>query len=81
MKSTAKPTLEQALAAAIAGRLTDGTIAALDRRALAYQAALEGFQMGVATSAQLIAEMAVDGDAGVLRDAERQVRALPGEQV
>lgn len=45
------------------------------------QAALEGFQIGVATSAQLIAEVAVNGDSKVLRDAERQVRALPGEQV
>lgn len=81
MKPRAKLTLEHALAAAIAGRLTEGTIAALDHRALAYQAALEGFQIGVATSAQLIAEMAADGDGTALRDAERHVRALPGEKV
>ena len=81
MKPRAKLTLEQALAAAIAGRLTEGTVAALDHRALAYQAALEGFQMGISTAAQFVAELAVNGDSKVLGDAERQVRALPGEKV
>ena len=79
MKPRAKLTLEQALAAAIAGRLTDGTIAALDHRALAYQATLEGFQIGIATAAQFIAETAVNGDSGLLRKLERQVRTLPDD--
>jgi hypothetical protein len=46
---------------------------------MAYQAALEGFRIGIATAAQFIAEMAVNEDNELLREAERQVRALPGD--
>jgi len=46
-------TLEHALAEAIAKRLTDGHAWALQCRVLAYEAAREGFRLGVATSAQL----------------------------
>ena len=72
-------TLEHALAEAIAKRLTDGHAWALQCRVLAYQAALEGFQIGIATAAQFIAELAVNEDNKLLREAERQVRALPGD--
>ena len=79
--ATLKPglTLEHVLAAAVAGRLTEGTVAMGEHRDLAYQAALEGFQIGIATAAQFIAEMAVNEDNELLREAERQVRALPGD--
>ncbi len=49
---------------------------------MAYQAALEGFRLGISTSAQLLAELAAaaDSESGKsLRNAERQVRALPGD--
>ena len=72
-------TLEHALAEAIAKRLTDGHAWALQCRVLAYQAALEGFQIGIATAAQFIAEMAVNEDNELLREAERQVRGLPAD--
>ena len=72
-------TLEHVLAAAVARRVTDGTVAAPTCRVMAYQAALEGFQIGIATAAQFIAEMAVNEDNELLREAERQVRALPGD--
>jgi hypothetical protein len=70
-------TLEHVLAAAIARRVTDGTFAAPTCRVMAYQAALEGFRIGIATAAQFITEMAVNEDNELLREAERQVRALP----
>ena len=81
MKPDAKPdlTLEHVLAAAVARRVTDGTVAAPTCRVMAYEAALEGFRLGVATSAQLLAELAAAADSESLRDAERQVRALPGD--
>jgi hypothetical protein len=72
-------TLEHALAEAIAKRLTDGHAWAIECRVLAYEAALEGFRLGVAASAQLLAELAAAADSESLRDAERQVRALPGD--
>jgi hypothetical protein len=43
---------------------------------MAFEAALEGFRLDAATSAQLIAEMAANEDNELLREAERQVRAL-----
>ena len=46
---------------------------------MAYESALEGFRLGISTSAQFIAEMAVNEDNELLREAERQVRALPGD--
>ncbi len=67
------------LAAAIARRVTDGTFAAPTCRVMAYQAALEGFRLGISIAAQFLAEMAVDEDNELLREAERQVRALPGD--
>ena len=72
-------TLEHALAEAIAKRLTDGHAWALQCRVLAYEAALEGFRLGVATSAQLLAELAAAADSESLRNAERHIRALPGD--
>jgi len=72
-------TLEHVLAAAVARRVTDGTFAAPTCRVMAYQAALEGFQIGIATAAQFIAEMAANENNELLREAERQVRALPGD--
>ena len=75
-------TLEHVLAAAIARRVTDGTVAAPTCRAMAYESALEGFRLGISTSAQLLAELAAaaDSESGEsLRNAERQVRALPGD--
>ena len=79
--ATLKPdlTLEHVLAAAVARRVTDGTVAAPTCRVMAYQAALEGFRLGISTSAQLLAERAVNEDNELLREAERQVRALPGD--
>ena len=55
--ATLKPdlTLEHVLAAAVARRVTDGTVAAPTCRVMAYQAALEGFRLGISTSAQLLA--------------------------
>jgi hypothetical protein len=86
MKPDATPTLdltlEHVLAAAVARRVTDGTVAAPTCRVMAYQAALEGFRLGISTSAQLLAELAAaaDSESGEsLRNAERQVRALPGD--
>ena len=72
-------TLEHALAEAIAKRLTDGHAWALQCRVLAYEAAREGFRLGVATSAQLLAELAAAADSESLRNAERHIRALPGD--
>ena len=46
---------------------------------VAYESALEGFRLGAATSAQLVAEMSANEDNELLREAERQVRALPGD--
>jgi hypothetical protein len=46
---------------------------------MSYQAALEGFRIGIATAAQFIAEMAVNEDNELLREAERQVRGLPAD--
>ncbi len=84
MKPHASPkpdlTLEHALAATIARRVTDGTGDAFTCRAMAYEAALEGFRIGVATAAQVLAEMAADEDSKLLRKAERHVRALPSER-
>ena len=82
--ATLKPdlALEHVLAAAVARRVTDGTVAAPTCRVMAYQAALEGFRLGISTSAQLLAELAAaaDSESGEsLRNAERQVRALPGD--
>ena len=81
MKPDAKPdlTLEHVLAAAVARRVTDGTVAAPTCRVIAYESALEGFRLGVATSAQLLAELAAAADSEPLREVERQVRALPGD--
>ena len=56
-----------------------GTVAAPTCRVMAYESALEGFRLGVATSAQLLAELAAAADNELLREAERQVRALPGD--
>ena len=67
------------LAAAIACRVTDGTFAAPPCRVMAYEDALEGFRLGISTSAQLLAELAVNEDNELLREAERQVRALPAD--
>jgi hypothetical protein len=36
-----------------------------------------GFRLGIAASAQLLAELAAAADSEPLREAERQVRALP----
>jgi hypothetical protein len=72
-------TLERALAKAVAKRLTDSHPLALQCRLLVYEGALEGFRLGVATSAQLLAELAAAADSELLRDAERQVRALPDD--
>jgi hypothetical protein len=79
--ATLKPdlTLEHALAEAVAKRLTDGHAWAIECRVLAYQAALEGFRLGVATSAQLLAELAAADGSESLRHAEQQVRALPDD--
>ena len=77
-RSMKSKTLEHALAEAIAKRLTDGHAWALQCRVLAY-AALEGFRLGVVTSAQLLAELAAAADSESLRNAERQVRALPSD--
>ena len=81
MKPDAKPdlTLEHVLAAAVARRVTDGTVAAPTCRVMAYQAALEGFRLGISIAAQFLAERAVNEDSELLREAERQVRALPGD--
>jgi hypothetical protein len=83
MKPDATPTsdltLEHVLAAAVARRVTDGSFAAPTCRVMAYESALEGFRLGVATSAQVIAELAAGDDSESLRNAERQVRALPGD--
>jgi hypothetical protein len=81
MKPDAKPdlTLEHVLAAAVARRVTDGTVAAPTCRVMAYQAALEGFRLGISTAAQFLAERAAEEDSELLREAERQVRALPGD--
>ena len=86
MKPDATPTpdltLEHVLAAAVARRVTDGTFAAPTCRVMAYQAALEGFRLGISTSAQLLAELAAAADSASgesLRNAEWQVRALPGD--
>jgi hypothetical protein len=83
MKPDAPPTpnltLEHVLAAAIARRVTDGTFAAPTCRVMAYQAALEGFRIGIATAAEFIAEMAAAADSESLRNAERHIRALPGD--
>ena len=46
---------------------------------MAFEAALEGFRLGAATSAQLIAEVSANEDNELLREAERQVRTLPGD--
>ena len=52
MKPDATPTpdltLEHVLAAAIARRVTDGTVAAPTCRVMAYESALEGFRLLVA---------------------------------
>jgi hypothetical protein len=48
---------------------------------MAYESALEGFRLGVATSAQLLAELAAAADSEPLRHAERQVRTLLGDLV
>jgi hypothetical protein len=64
---------------AVARRVTDGTAVAPTCRVMAYESALEGFRLGVATSAQLLTELAAAADSESLRDAERQVRALPGD--
>ena len=72
-------TLEHVLAAAIARRVTDGTFAAPTCRVMAYESALEGFRLGISIAAQFIAEMAVNEDNELLREAERQVRGLPAD--
>ena len=79
--ATLKPdlTLEHVLAAAVARRVTDGTFAAPTCRVMAYEFALEGFRIGIATAVQFIAEMAVNEDNELLREAERQIRALPSD--
>ena len=83
MKPDATPTpdltLEHVLAAAIAHRITDGTFAAPTCRVMAYESALEGFRLGISIAAQFLAERAADEGSELLRDAERQVRALPGD--
>ena len=46
---------------------------------MAYQAALEGFRLGISIAAQFLAERAADEGSGLLREAERQVRGLPAD--
>ena len=46
---------------------------------MAYESALEGFRLGISIAAQFLAERAVNEDNELLREAERQVRALPGD--
>lgn len=72
-------TLEHALAEAIARRLTGGNAKALQCRLLVYEAALEGFQLGILIAAQLLAERAAKEDSELLREVEQQVRAVPGD--
>jgi hypothetical protein len=62
---------------AIARRVTDGTVAAPTCRVMAYEAALEGFRLGIATAAQFLADLATGEGSELLRETERQVRALP----
>jgi hypothetical protein len=38
-----------------------------------------GFQIGIATAAQFIAERAVNEGSELLREVEQQVRSLPGD--
>jgi hypothetical protein len=63
----------------VARHVTDGTVAAPTCRVMVYESALEGFRLGVATAAQLLAELAAADRSESLRHAERQVRALPGD--
>ena len=79
--ATLKPvlTLEHVLAAAIARHVTDGTFAAPTCRVMAYESALEGFRLGISIAAQFLAERAVNEGSELLREAERQVRTLPGD--
>ena len=79
--ATLKPdlTLEHVLAAAVARRVTDGTVAAPTCRVMAYESALEGFRLGISIAAQFLAERAAGEGSELLREAERQVRALPGD--
>jgi hypothetical protein len=79
--ATSKPdlTLEHVLAAAVARRVTDGTFAAPTCRVMAYQAALEGFRLGISIAAQFLAERAADEGSEMLREAARQGRALPDD--
>ena len=79
--ATLKPdlTLEHVLAAAVARRVTDGTVAAPTCRVMAYQAALEGFRLGISIAAQFLAERAAGEGSELLREAERHIRALPGD--
>ena len=72
-------TLEHVLAAAVARRVTDGTVAAPTCRVMAYESALEGFRLGILIAAQFLAERAAGEGSELLREAERQVRALPGD--
>ena len=70
-------TLDNALADAVARQLTNGHFMEVECRPVAFEAALMGFRLGIAVSAQLLAELAAAADSESLREAERQVRALP----
>jgi len=46
---------------------------------MAYESALEGFRLGISIAAQFLAQRAADEGSELLREAERQIRALPGD--
>lgn len=68
--------LEHALAEAMAQRLTSDP-ETVQCRLLAYEAALEGFQLGIVVTSQFLAERAVKEDSDLLQEVEEQLRALP----
>jgi hypothetical protein len=78
--------LEEAVADTIAFDLIDGNVHVLDRRDLARRAALEAFRQAIELAAKTLADMAANHElsgewtgAASLREAERQVRTLPGD--
>lgn len=78
---TTKPsaTLECHISESIADYYVNGKVLVFDRRDLAQRAALDGFREGVAMARQVAAEMCDHHDCELLREAERQIRTLPGD--
>jgi hypothetical protein len=79
-------TLEDAVAEAVAERLTGGTVFVPNRRELAKRAALDGFKQAITLVEKVVAEMATNhelrGDsagAAALREVVIQVRILPSD--